>query len=158
MNDFAHRQLILHGFMDTLTLEPKTRGLIKREWMLEDEEIEACGLKSPPSLVFNLILSAEISKQIGFPSGGIKETFWSGNMWLLDVDERFARTGVIMPVFYSGSNEYLRLIAPRTDPAARNIKALQVWRHVRDQRPFFVNSRNNFERRGASSEALPASA
>lgn len=140
MNDFQHRQLILHGYMDTLYLEPKTRERIKREWLLVDEEIDALGLKSPPSLVFNLILSHEIAKQVGFPEGGIKECFRSGNMWLLDVHERYARTGIIQPIFHDGGNEYLRLISPLTDPSARKIRCLQVYRYVGDQRPFVLNS------------------
>jgi hypothetical protein len=123
--DHELRQLILDSFLSCCPLKPKPRELYAREWAMEPEEIDAIELKSCPSLVLNMIISSNIAKQIGFPEKGIRECFWTGNLWLLDIPSKFADSGVILPI---------------KDPARRNVKYLQVYRHVKDQKPFIVGN------------------
>lgn len=120
--------------MTALVLHDKAREQFRREWVLTEDEIRALEVKSVPSLIFNMVVANEVRKNLGAAisgsySGatfeGIKEFFYTGNLWLLNVPSRYADTGVILPVM---------------DAARRNIKFLQVYRHAKDAKPFILGN------------------
>ncbi len=99
---------------------------IEQHWGLDRAEVDRLGIASPPTWVTNLIGANACAEKFGdlFDIPG----FYSCNdLWWLDIDERLARRGVILPV---------------RDPRRPNlITDLQVFRHVRDPRPFLLKVR-----------------
>lgn len=124
MNAYEKRQLFLTCFLTALTLSEKTRIFFEQEWMLDEEEITALEIKSVPSLVFNMVVANEIRKELG-EADGIKEFFYTGNLYLLNVPSRFSDSGVILPI---------------KDASRRNIKHLQCYRYAKDERPFIIGN------------------
>lgn len=122
MNRSEKRQLFLSAFLAALYLRPEVRQKIARDWMLEGEEIDALEIKSVPSLIFNMVVANEIRKKIGEPKG-IKEFFFTGNLYLLDVPSRYSETGVLLPI---------------KDHGRRHIKVIQAFRYPGDKRPFIL--------------------
>lgn len=124
MQHHEKRQLFLTCVLAALYLRDKARESFQRAWMLEKAEIDALEIKSVPSLVLNMVISNNIRKQLGI-ADDIKEFFFTGNLYLLDVPSRFADTGVILPI---------------KDSSRRYIKHLQVYRHAKDTHPFIVGN------------------
>ncbi len=140
MNKFEKRQLFLTSFLAALYLKPNVRDQFARQWLVEPEEIDALEIKSVPSLIFNMVVSNEIRKQIG-AADGIKEFFFSGNLYLLDVPPHLSDAGFILPVFDAPPLGAQRAKNFR----GRNIKCLEIYRHAKDSKPFILgNYRENF--------------
>ena len=94
---------------------------------LDDETLFKLGVCAVPHRVLNLSACYKLSKIFGDLSAC--GCFYKlGSTWLLDVDERLCKTGLLLPVRNSN----------------RLIYGLKVYRYADDQRPFFLKLRADF--------------
>jgi hypothetical protein len=100
-------------------------------WGLERDETDRLGLASPPTWVTNLIGSNACAEKFG-DLADIPGFYKCDNLWRLDIDERLARRGLILPT--------------RDPQRPLLIVGLRVFRHVRDEKPFILRVRSEGEK------------
>ena len=94
---------------------------------LDDEILLKLGVCAVPHRVLNLSACYKLSEIFGDLS--VCGCFYKlGSAWLLDVDERLCRIGLLLPVRDSNGLIY----------------GLKVYRYADDQRPFFLKLRTDF--------------
>jgi hypothetical protein len=105
---------------------------IEQHWGLDRADVDRLGIASPPTWVTNLIGANACAEKFG-GLADVPGFYCCGGLWWLDIDEGLARRGLILPV---------------RDPKRPSlITNLQVFRHVRDPRPFLLRVRTE---RGAA--------
>jgi hypothetical protein len=109
-----------------LNLYVDTARDIERHWGFEAEEIGRLELRSVPSFITNLFGSDACAERFGDLSD-IPGFYRCRDHWWLDIDEPFARRGVIVPI--------------RDPQRPTFITGLRVFRHVRDLHPFVLRVR-----------------
>jgi hypothetical protein len=103
--------------------EDSLRAIIN-VWRLEEEQVFRLGIVNVPTRVYNLIGSQYLAEHFGDLSD-IDGFYQLRGCWRLDIDERLAARGLILPVRDS----------------RMWVVALRVFRHVRDERPFLLRVR-----------------
>ena len=94
---------------------------------LNDEILFKLGVCAVPHRILNLSVCRKLSEIFGDLS--VCRCFYKfDSAWLLDVDERLCRTGLLLPVRDSNGLIY----------------GLKVYRYADDQRPFFLKLRTDF--------------
>lgn len=95
---------------------------------LDDEIIFKLGVCAVPNRVLNLLVCRKLAEMFGDLS--ICRCFYKlKSAWLLDIDERLCRNGLLLPVRDSKGLIY----------------GLTVYRYADDQRPFFLKLRTDFK-------------
>jgi hypothetical protein len=126
MTPNLHRAMVYeHLVRRCLNLYVDTARDIKRHWGLEMEEIARLELRSPPNFVTNLIASNDCAER--FDLVGVEGFYQCRGLWWLDIDVRLATRGLIVPT--------------RDRKRPTFIVGLQIYRHVRDSRPFMLRVR-----------------
>lgn len=93
-------------------------------WQLEEEQVFRLCIVNAPTIVYDLIGCNYLAERFGDLSD-IDGFYRLRGCWRLDIDERLAARGLILPVRDS----------------RMWIVALRVFRHVRDKRPFLLRTR-----------------
>jgi hypothetical protein len=93
---------------------------------LDEDDLNTLGVCYVPNFILNALVCEKLAKHFGDLS--VCKCFYklSDNTWRLDVDEKLAKNGLLMPV--QGRFNGL-------------IYALKVFRHADDPRPFFLKLR-----------------
>ena len=121
----------VYGYLvrECLTLTVNTVKDVDKAWGLDLEDIQRLGIVSVPSDVTNLIAACACRDRFGDQKLQQVPGFYkSGKCWWLDIDDRFARRGLIVPL-------------RRRCGLINVIAELQIFRHVRDQHPFRLRTR-----------------
>jgi hypothetical protein len=111
---------------ECLGLHVSTLRDVEQVWGIDRLDIDRLGIASPPSHTFNVIGSGECARKFGDLSN-VPGFYRCDGSWFIDVDERLARRGVVLPV--------------RDRQRPNLIVDLQIFRHVRDSRPFLLRVR-----------------
>ncbi|HYW72106.1 MAG TPA: hypothetical protein VE961_13800 [Pyrinomonadaceae bacterium] len=119
---FVHEYLV----RECISLRLDTFRDIQRHWQLEPEEIQRLEIRSAPTFVENLIGAGACFERFG-DLGDVPGFYRARGLWWIDIDERLARRGVILPI--------------RDPERPAFIQSLRVFRSVSDQRPFTLRVR-----------------
>lgn len=93
-------------------------------WQLEDRQVVRLGIVSAPTIVFNLLACDYLARHFG-DLGDIKGFYQLDGCWRLDLDEKLAPRGLVLPI----RDLSMRIIG------------LRVFRHVRDKHSFILRTR-----------------
>ena len=96
---------------------------IMRKWDLSEQEFDTLAIRAYPSLSTNLIAAHACFERFGDLSS--IPGFYFCNVWRLDLDEKFSRTGYLMPV----------------RNARGWFESLRAFRNPQDERGFLVKVR-----------------
>ena len=98
---------------------------IMRSWGCDEDLIKRLALTGYPSRVANVVIANETVQRFGDLSE-VEGFYQHDGCWFMDLDERWADTGFLMPVTHAQHGW---------------ISALMAFRNARDERPFRLKVR-----------------
>ena len=100
---------------------------IERVWGFDEEEISRLAIRSCPCRITNMFAADACAEKYG-DLADIPGFYRCGDRWWLDLDERLAHRGLILPI--------------RDSQRPFLITGVRVFRHLRDDRPFILRVRS----------------
>lgn len=102
---------------------------IMRSWSIDEETVDSLHLAAIPSRIANMMISSECAQRFGDLSR-VEGFYKCRDLWWLDIDERLAEQGFLMPVTHRRFGWIERMVAFR-DPRDKRGFPVRVRRELR---------------------------